>query len=68
MGAQTGRAVLDAIFCVCKIAAAFVTQRIERAVAEHAAEGLRISAGMTGKILTASVLKKNHDLPYFYLL
>ena len=58
MGPQAGGAVFDSLFRISEAAAALVSQCIERAVAEQAAEGFRVGIGMAGKIFTFPVLKK----------
>ena len=55
---QTGRAVLDPLFCIPEISPAPISQGIQGAVAEHAAKALRVSALVTGKIFTFPVLIK----------
>ena len=55
---QTGRAVLDPLFCIPEISPAPISQGIQGAVTEHAAKTLRISALVTGKIFTFPVLIK----------
>mgnify|MGYP004533111461 CR=1 FL=1 len=56
MGQQTTGAVLDAVFQIPEIAAAFAAQRIQRAVAEQAVEVLRMVRLMAGKKLARPVL------------
>ena len=58
MGDPAMGAILDALFCVAEIAAAFVPQGIQRTIAEQTAEGLRVRTGMAGKILALLVLEK----------
>ena len=58
VGDQTVGAVLDAILRIGKIAAAFVAQGIQRAVAEQAAEGIFIFYLVARKIFAFFVLKK----------
>ena len=58
VGLQALGAVLDAIFRVCKAAAAFVAQGIQGAVAEQTAEGFRVSALMAREIFALLVLEK----------
>ena len=58
VGPQTVGAILNAVFRVCKITTAFIPQCIQGAIAEQAAEGIRICPGMAGKIFTLSMLKK----------
>ena len=56
MGNQAVAAVFDAIFKICKISAAFVTQGIQGAVTEKAAKVFLIYALVTGEILASRVL------------
>jgi hypothetical protein len=58
MGLQTFGAILDAVFRIGEGTAAPVAQGIQRAEAEQAAELLRISPGVAGKILAFFMLKK----------
>ena len=58
MGSEAIGTVLNSLFGIGKIASAPVTQRIERTVAEQAAEPLGICAGMAGKILASLILNK----------
>ena len=58
VGPQAGGAVLDAVFCVGKIAAAVFAQGVEGAVAEDAAEGLRVGVLVAGEVFTLFVLEK----------
>ena len=51
-------AVLEALFVISEIASAFISQRIQRAIAEKAIEILRILHLMAGKELTFLVLKE----------
>ena len=69
VGAQAVGAVLDALGIVAKIAAAAVAQGVKRAIAEQAAEGLRVRAGVAGVILTFLILEKiimSHKHPLFF--
>ena len=56
MGQQATGAVLDAVFQIPEIAAAFAAQRIQRAVAEQAVEVLRMVRLMAGEELARPVL------------
>ena len=58
VGNQAARAVLDPVFCITEIPAAFLSQRVQRTVAEQAVEVLRIRALMTGKIFTFFMAEK----------
>lgn len=58
VGNQAARAVLDSVFCITEIPAAFLSQRVQRTVAEQAVEVLRIRALMTGKIFTFFMAEK----------
>ena len=58
MGQQAVGAVLDTVFQIPEIAAAFAAQRIQRAVAEQAVEVLRMVRLMAGKKLARPVLGK----------
>jgi hypothetical protein len=58
VGLQTFGALLDAVFGVGEGTAAPVAQGIQGAEAEQAAELLRISPGVAGKILAFFMLKK----------
>ena len=58
MGLQAIGAILNAVGQILKSAAALVTQRIKRAIAEQAIEGFWICSLMAGKILAFPVLKK----------
>ena len=56
VGDQTVRAVLDSFGGIFKVTAAFVAQRVQRAVAKQSAESFGIGAFMTGKIFAFPVL------------
>ena len=56
VGDQTVGAVLDPLGGIFEISAAFISQRVQRAVAEQSAEGLGIGALVAGKILAFTVL------------
>ena len=58
MGEQAIAAVFDPLRGVTEIAAALVTQHIERAIAEQAVELLRRIGFVTWKVLAVFVLKK----------
>ena len=58
VGNLAARAVLDPVFCIAEIPAAFLSQRVQRTVAEQAVEVLRIRALMTGKIFTFFMTEK----------
>jgi hypothetical protein len=58
VGFQALGAILDAIFRVCKAAAALVAQGVKGTIAEQAAEGFRVSAWMAGEIFAFLVLEK----------
>jgi hypothetical protein len=58
VGLQALGAILDAIFRVCKAAAALVAQGVQGTIAEQAAEGFRVSAWMAGEIFAFLVLEK----------
>lgn len=58
MRSQAGGAVFDALFGVAVIAAAFVAQAVQRAVAEQAAKAFRIGGWVAGKIFTLFILKE----------
>ena len=58
VGTQAAGAVFDPVFCICKVAAAAVCQAVQGAIAEQAAESLRICTCMTGKIFAFLILKK----------
>jgi hypothetical protein len=51
-------AILDALFYIRKIAATLITQGIQGAVTEQAAEIFRILALVAGKIFTGTVLEE----------
>ena len=53
---QTVGAVLDSLCSVFEVSTAFVSQRVQRAVAEQSAEGLGIGALMTGEVFAFPVL------------
>ena len=59
MRSHAGRAVFDAVFEVCKLTAAFVSQSIQGAVAEQTVEGLGIGTFVAGKIFAGLVLEKS---------
>ena len=68
MGPQTVGAVLDAVFRIKEAAATFVTQTVQRAIAEQTAESFRIRTGMAGKIFAVLMLEKiiiRHIVPPF---
>jgi hypothetical protein len=52
------RAILESLFIVAEIAAAFLSQCVERTVAEKTVEGLRIRVLMTGEVFTFAILEK----------
>jgi hypothetical protein len=52
------RAILEALFIVTEIAAAFSAQCVKRAVTEKTVEGFRIRSLMAGEVFTFSVLEK----------
>lgn len=58
MGMQAPGAVFDSIVQIAEAATALVCQTIQWAVAEQAAEGIRIGSFMAGKILTFPILEK----------
>ena len=58
MGDQTVGAVLDPLGGILEVAAAFISQRVQRAVAEQSAEGLGIGAFVAGEIFAFPVLGK----------
>ena len=58
VGPEAAGAVLDAVFRVAEIAAAGFTQAVQRAVAEQAAEMLRVRPLVAGEIFTCRVLEK----------
>jgi hypothetical protein len=58
VGVQAAGAILDAVLRVCKAATAFIPQCIQGAVTKDAAEFIRVSTLVTGKIFTGGVLKK----------
>ena len=63
-------AILDTGVGVLIVSAASIPQTVQRAVAEQAAEDLRIGAFMAGEILTLPMLEKViiwHDLSSRYL-
>ena len=68
VGPQAAGAVLDAGFGVGKLAAAPIPKGIQRAVAEQAAEAIRIRALMAGKVLALLMLKKIVICHFVYLL
>jgi hypothetical protein len=57
VGTQATRTILDSLLRVGKAAAALVFQSIQGAIAEQAAEILRVRALMAGEIFTFPVLK-----------
>lgn len=58
MTTGTITAILDISFGNHEVAAAFVTQSIQRTIAEKAIEIINIAAGMTREKFAVSVLKK----------
>ena len=58
VGTQAPGAVLDAIADITEAAPAPVAQSVQRAVAEQAAEALRVSPLVTGEVLAFLILKK----------
>ena len=68
----TVRAVFYSCFCHSKIPAAFITQCIQRTVAEQTVEVLRICACMTRKIFTFFITEKSimfsFPIWFFHLL
>ena len=58
MGNQAVGAILDAVLGIGKIAAAFVAQGVQGAVAEQAAEGIFVLYLVAGEIFAFFVLKK----------
>ena len=58
VGAQALGTILDAIVCIGELTAAFVTQGVEGAVTEQAAESFRVCIFVTGEIFTFLVLEK----------
>ena len=58
MGAQAMAAILDAIVQILEIAAAAVPQAVQGAIAEQAAEFLRVCPFMAREILALLILKK----------
>ena len=67
---QATGTVLNALLRVCKIAAAVLSQRIQRAVAEQAVKVLRVTALVAREILTLGILKEFiifHIVPFLPL-
>ena len=58
VGPQAVGAVFDTLLRVAEIATALVSQGIQGAVAEQAAEAFRVGPGVAGKVFTFPVLKK----------
>jgi hypothetical protein len=58
VGQQTVGAILDAVFQVSKVTAAVITQAVQRAIAEQAAEGFRVRTPVAGKIFAFLILKE----------
>jgi len=58
MGLQAAGAILDPLLRISKAAAAPVTQRIQRTIAEQTAEAITIRPLMAGKIFTFPILEK----------
>ena len=58
VGNQAVGAILDAILCVGEIAAAFVAQGIQGAIAEQATKGAFVLYLVAGEIFTFFMLKK----------
>jgi hypothetical protein len=50
--------ILDTLLSISKTAAAFITQAVQRAVAEQATEGCGVGIFVTRKVLTFLMLKK----------
>ena len=58
MGLQAIGAILNTTLRIGKAAAAAISQGIQGAIAKQAAEFLRVSTGMAGKILALLMLEK----------
>ena len=58
VGLQAAGAVFDSLFGITEIAAAVFAQAVQWAVAEQAAEPLRVSAFVAGEIFAGFVLKE----------
>lgn len=58
MGQSTVGAVFDSLVRICAVAAALITQCIQRAVAEQAIELTFVFYLVAGKILAITILKK----------
>ena len=54
---QAAGAILNSLFCIGKISSAFISQGIQRTVAEHAIKMAGVRNFMTGKIFTVPVLE-----------
>lgn len=70
MGYQTACAVFNSLLGIGEIAAASISQCIQWAIAEQAAEMFRIAGFMAGKVLTFLILKEiimGHILTSGYL-
>ena len=66
MRAKTVAAVFNSLICIAEITTALISQAIQRAIAEQAAEGLRIRPFVAGEVLTFPVLEEiviRHSLP-----
>ena len=55
---QAAGAILNSLFCIGKISSAFISQGIEGAIAEQAAEILRVCALVAGEIFAGAVLEE----------
>lgn len=58
MGNQAAAAVLEPAGGIAEIPSAFISQRIQRAVAKQAVEVLRIIGGVAGKVFAFAVGKE----------
>jgi hypothetical protein len=58
MRPQAIAAILDAIFRIDEVSAAFIPQGVQWAIAEQAAEGFRIRALMAGEVFALLMLEK----------
>ena len=64
MGKRTMTAIFDPVFQKYGIPSAFLSQCIQRAIAEQTVKLLSINPLMTGKKLTLFILKKRKMLPF----
>ena len=58
VGLEAGRAILEPLGGICKIAAAVFAQAVQGTVAEHATEGFRVRLFMAGEIFAFFMLIK----------